>query len=190
MWDVAQPRKDSSASSRSRGPWLLALAVAILPVLFLFGPAAQSRRSYECAVCRKERVDSRVLWFRWSEARENECSRWYQAHVEPAHTHVWAPRPHCQRFGIPGIYGGYGCSVGSRITGLSRRVQIDVYRHFAEPLEAKRFFVRLQQLDGTGESLRMWDSLMDWVDADYPGTWHDWWEMHRDVVEGGDEHPA
>lgn len=192
MGEHTQPLRDRPASASSRAFWprLLILALAIPPLLVLFDFARPTRRANECALCRLQKVDSRFLWFRRSETHPNKCSRWYQAHVEPTHTHLWAPCAHCERIGIPGIYGGYACSVGSRITGLSQTVQIDIYRHFKNPLEAKRFFVRLQQLDGTSENLHVWNSMSDWIDADYPGTWHGWWETHRDVVEGGDEPSA
>jgi len=68
---------------------------------------------------------------------------------------------------------GYTCSIGGPITGLSRTVQIEVYHHFEDPLEAKRLFIRMGQGD-----YRDWDALMGWVEAGYPGTWQDWWEKH------------
>lgn len=144
MGEHTQPLRDRPASASSRAFWprLLILALAIPPLLVLFDLARPTRRANECALCRLQKVDSRFLWFRRSETHPNKCSRWYQAHVEPTHTHLWAPCAHCERIGIPGIYGGYACSVGSRITGLSQTVQIDIYRHFKNPLEAKRFFVR------------------------------------------------
>lgn len=60
------------------------------------------------------------------------------------------------------------------MTGLSRTVQMEIYQHFEDRLEAKRLFIRLGQMDSEG--YRMWKALMGWIDEDYPGTWHDWWE--------------
>ena len=74
------------------------------------------------------------------------------------------------------LSGGYACVVGGPITGLSRRVQVDIYRHFRDPLEAKALFIRLGAMDGEG--VRLWAALMGWVDEGYPGTWHDWWARH------------
>jgi hypothetical protein len=54
---------------------------------------------------------------------------------------------------------------------------MEIYRHFEDRLEAKKLFIRLGEIDG--ESARMWTALMGWVEEDYPGTWHDWWEKHR-----------
>ena len=52
-------------------------------------------------------------------------------------------------------------------------MQIDIYQHFEDPLEAKQLFIRMGQGD-----YREWDALTEWMDADYPGTWRDWWEKH------------
>jgi hypothetical protein len=144
--------------------------------------ATPSQRPFICSVCRVERVDNRWLGLRWYDLAENECSRWYREHVERSHAHAWVKRGYCRRFGIPGLYGGYACVIGGPITGLSWRVQVDIYRHFEDPLEAKKLFIRLGTMDG--EAPRMWTAVMGWVEAEYPGTWHDWWEKHR--VEAGD----
>jgi hypothetical protein len=39
-----------------------------------------------------------------------------------------AARPHCRRFGISGLYGGYACSGGGPIAGLSMTVQMTLQR--------------------------------------------------------------
>ena len=33
---------------------------------------------------------------------------------------------------------------------------------------------------------RLWPALMGWVEAGYPGTWHEWWEEHCIEHEGPD----
>jgi hypothetical protein len=53
-----------------------------------------------------------------------------------------------------------------------------IYQHFTDPLEAKRLFLRLGQMDAEGYQL--WEALMGWVVQDYPGTWHDWCERQRE----------
>jgi hypothetical protein len=68
------------------------------------------------------------------------------------------------------------------MTGLSRIVQIKIYQHFEDRLEAKRLFIRLGQWDA--ECSRIWDSRMGWVNEGYPGTWHDWCEKHSTGVDG------
>ena len=153
----------------------IGLAFVVLLGSSLLGFPGCSRTPYTCAVCREDRVDHRWFGLEWSDQEDSECSRWYQSNVEPAHAHCWAERTHCRRFGIPGLYSGYACFVGGPITGLSKSVQIDIYKHFENRIEAKQLFVRLGQGD-----YRPWDALMGWVDAGYPGTWHDWWESDRE----------
>jgi hypothetical protein len=161
-------------------PRILCLAfVAYLGASILGFPGC-SRIPYTCAVCRKERVDKSVLGFKSSYQEDTDCSLWYQGHIEPTHTHSWVEKPHCRRFGIPGLYSGYACSAGgSPITGLSRIVQMQVYKHFGDPIAAKQLFIRLGQwrekdINGT------LDNLMQWVNEDCPGTWRDWLEKHRE----------
>ena len=49
-------------------------------------------------------------------------------------------------------------------------MQIEIYKHFQDPLEAKQLFIRMATDYGP------WDALMGWVNEGYPGTWHDWWK--------------
>ncbi len=155
--------------------WALA---AFLAASFLGFPGC-SCIPYTCAVCRKERLDKSVLGLRWSYQEETDCSRWYSSHVEPTHTHSWVEKPHCRRFGIPGLYSGYACSAGGGpITGLSRIVQMQIYQRFEDPVAAKPLFVRLGQTPRVDDS-PTWSDLMEWVNEDYPGTWHDWCEKRR-----------
>jgi hypothetical protein len=144
---------------------------------YLLGFPGCSRIPYTCAVCRKDKVDHRCLGLGWSEQQETDCSLWYKANVERTHLHVWVERTHCRRFGIPGLYGGYGCKIGGPLTDLSRTVQINIYQHFRDRADAKQLFIRLGHMDDEGH--RLWDALMEWVDVDFPGTWHEWWDAHR-----------
>jgi hypothetical protein len=147
----------------------------------LLGFPGYSRRPYTCAACRADKVDYHLLGLTWSDQEDTDCSRWYRENVERSHAHAWIGCTYCRRFGIPGLTGGYACFVGGPLTGLSRTVQMTIYQHFEDRLEAKRLFIRLGQTDA--ESPRLWEALMDWVDRGYPGTWHDWWERQRADVE-------
>jgi hypothetical protein len=128
-------------------------------------------------VCREGKVESRFLGLIWSDLSETDCSRWYRENVEPSHAHAWAAHGYCRRIEIPGLYRAFACSIGSPIAGLSDRVQINIYDHFNDRLEAKLMFLSMVGWDtGGGRQLK---ALMGWVNEDYPGTWNDWWEMHR-----------
>jgi hypothetical protein len=179
-----EPGRRKPVALRGQGKRLLLWTLAAVLGWCVLGLATPSRRPFICSVCRVERVDHRWLGLRWSDLEENECSRWYREQVERSHAHSWVQRGYCRRIGIPFLSGGYACVIGGPITGLSRRVQVDIYRHFDDPLEAKALFVRLGAMDGEGS--RMWTALMGWVDEGYPGTWHDWWEDHRDEAGGLD----
>ena len=124
-------------------------------------------------MCREKRVNYNCFGLKWSRQHETDCSRWYSGNIEPVHTHFWIKRTHCRWFGIPGLYEGYSCIIGGPITGLSETVQIEIYKHFQDPLEAKQIFIRMAMDYGP------WSVLMEWVNEGYPGTWHDWWEKHR-----------
>jgi len=60
-------------------------------------------------------------------------------------------------------------------------VQIQIYEHFRDPLEAKRLFIHLGQTDA--ECSQIWDALMAWVDKNYPGTWDDWYKKQLATPE-------
>ena len=105
-------------------------------------------RPYTCAVCRMDRVDQLCLGHFWSSRRETDCSRWYSDNIEPVHEHDWAAKGRCRRFGIPFIYEGYACTIGTPITMLGQSRQIEIYQHFEDPLEARRLFESLARRDG------------------------------------------
>ncbi len=172
--DFDVPDRETKAG---RGPeWrILGIAIVTLMALILLVIPVGSRRRSTCAACRLDRVDHSLLGFTRSEFDPNECSRWYDAHVEPTHEHVWARLGHCRRIGIPFLFGGYACSMGDPIAGLSPSWQLEVYRHFRDPLEAKRLFTDLKRWDG-----RLMEAMGGWTSAGYPGTWEDWWSKHHD----------
>ncbi len=154
--------------------------VAVLGTCWL-GLSSHSTRSATCAVCRMDRVDHKLFGLNWADQEETECSRWYRENVEPAHDHLWVRGGYCRRFGIPGIYGGYACSIGSPIYYFSRSTQMEIYRHFENRLEAKQIFVDAGRLDGGGYGKLQ--VLTEWVGEGYPGPWNEWWESHRVNIE-------
>jgi hypothetical protein len=165
----------------ARGPRLsrfLVLAFAAFLGSYALGFPGCSRDPYTCAVCRAEKVDKSCMGLKWSDQEETDCSRWYRDNVEQTHAHFWVRRTVCRRFGIPGLYGGYACSIGGPITGLSRTVQISIYEHFANKGEAKQLFIDLGKMELGSD--RKWTVLMEWVDAGFSGTWDDWCEKHRE----------
>ncbi len=174
------PEFDTKANRRHvhglRNQRLVGLLCIALTVSWLLGFSPYSRRPYTCAVCRANKVENHLLGWRWSSQESTDCSRWYTENVERSHAHAWVGT-YCRRFGIPGLGGGYGCFIGGPLTGLSRTVQMTIYNHFEDRLEAKQLFIRLGQMDAGND--RLWEALMSWVDQDYPGTWHDWWERQR-----------
>ena len=165
-----KPKRRHAIALRSRGLKLFCLVCVALIASRLLGFAPYSRRPYTCSVCRANKAENRLLGFDWSSQESTDCSRWYAENVERSHTHAWIGCAYCRR--LPG--GGYACFVGGPLTDLSRTVQMTVYQHFEDRLEAKRLFIRLGQMDA--ENKRLWDALMGWVDQGYPGTWHDWLE--------------
>jgi hypothetical protein len=178
------PLRQTRGLAIRNAPRIFCFALAAYLGASFFGFPGCSRIPYECAVCRKERVDKSVLGLKWSYQEETDCSLWYQGHIEPTHTHSWVEKPHCRRFGIPGLYSGYACFTGaSPMTGLSRTIQIHIYEHFGDPVAAKQFFIRLGQWRDEDRS-RTWVNLMEWVNEDYPGTWHAWCEKHRASGKG------
>src|SRR5690349_18353250 len=94
----------------------ITVACVLLVGLWLMCFSRSGSRRSTCAACRLDRVEQHFLGFRWSEYEESDCSRWYVAHVERNHAHVWVNSGYCRRFGIPGIYSGYACTIGSPIT--------------------------------------------------------------------------
>jgi hypothetical protein len=159
-------------SQRGWNRFFVSAACAVLLALFLTSCPVYSRRPYTCAACRADRIDAQFLVWKWSRQEETDCSRWYREHVEHSHSHYWIQRTYCRRFGIPGVWGGYSCVVGGPLTGLSTRVHIAIYEHFGDRMAAKNLFIRLARIDA--DTGRVWQQLMDWVNADYPGTWDDW----------------
>jgi hypothetical protein len=167
--EVSRPQVHARRSRRRR---FLVIAFAAFLGSYLLGFPGCSRSPYTCAVCRKGKVDKTCMGLKWSDQEETDCSRWYRSNVEQTHTHFWVRCTVCR----PLLFGGYSCIIGGPITGLSRTVQINIYKHFVDQFEAKQLFIDLGKMEG--DSYRTWNVLMEWVNEDFPGTWHDWWEKH------------
>jgi hypothetical protein len=161
----------------------IAAACAILAVAGLLLPSSGGPRRYTCAACRLDRIDRGFLGYRWTEFEESECSRWYAAHVERSHHHVWASRGYCRRFGIPFLNRGYACNVGDPIAMLGPSFQLRIYQRFRDPLTAKGLFVRLGKADrGTSDLM---GGLCEWMDTVDGEPWDEWWPRHQ--AEAGNE---
>lgn len=169
-----------------RASWIIPLGVAAL-LAGLFVPV--SRLRHTCVVCRLSRLDTTAFGLTRSAYAETDCSRWYAAHVEPRHDHLWE-RGTCRSTGnLIGMPMSVGGSPGRfPIHGLPTSVQKEVYRHFADPREAKRLFAgltdartrddRLDEGDFDRGRLTV-DALEAWASAGFPGTWDAWWDKSR-----------
>ena len=140
-----EPKKHSTCALRGQRKRFLVSILAALLGSCLLGFASYSRRPYTCSICRMGKVDHQCLGLKWFDQEETDCSLWYRSNVERSHSHAWVQCTYCRRFGIPGLSGGYACVIGGPITGLSRTVQMEIYRHFEDRLEAKKLFMRLRR---------------------------------------------
>lgn len=155
-------------------------------VTLMVGSCVQvSRLAQTCVVCRLTRVDSTCFGLTRSTYRENECSRWYTAHVEPSHVHIWERGTCMYQSNLLGMPTRVGCNPGHYpIMLLPPSTQLAVYQHFKVPLDAKKLFESLtdkkthdDRLDEHDEDRGhlMVEALRRWELADFPGTWDGWW---------------
>jgi hypothetical protein len=68
--------------------------------------------------------------------------------------------------------------MGDPIAGYGKSFQMEVYRRFHNPMEAKELFLQLARRDG--ESFRLGEGLSEWIASDSPETWDAWWQTHRE----------
>ncbi len=180
--------------------WLGGIIAFFLVMLALSSCPGVSRLSHTCVICRLGRVDSDYLGSTHSRYFENECSRWYAAHVEPVHEHIWEPGTCRSTSNLLGQPLSVGCRVGHYpIWLLPPSTQMRVYQHFQEPREAKKLFASLtdektyqDRIDEDDEDRGhlMVDALRAWDEAGFPGTWEAWWaqfyarhvEEHREYM--------
>jgi hypothetical protein len=157
--------------------------VAVLLVLGMFVPVTRLRQT--CVVCRLTRLDSTYGPIPRSRFYENDCSRWYAAHIEPRHPHVWERGTCVYETDLYGFPRSVGCSPGQfPIHMLSSDTQMRVYQHFKNPLDAKILFTNLTDAKTYNDRLDEEDedkghlivrAMQEWDSAGYPGTWDDWW---------------
>jgi hypothetical protein len=162
-------------------------------VLLLLSAADAGSRSYStCVLCRLNRNDTRFFGVTRSSYEENDCTRWYHAHVDPAHAHIW------ERGSCTTLLNGIGIPIGVRcaagyfpILSLDPSTQLRVYQHFPDPKRAKALFASLthekadrqrreQGVESTGVLIVR--ALNDWDTAGFPKSWDDWsdrwWQEH------------
>jgi hypothetical protein len=156
-------------------------------VLLLLATAdAGSRSDSTCVLCRLNRIDTRFFGVTRSSYEENDCTRWYHAHVDPAHAHIW------ERGSCTTLLNGIGIPIGVRcaagyfpILSLDPSTQLRVYQHFPDPKRAKALFASLTHeradrerrergVESTGELIVR--ALNDWDASGFPGSWDDWWD--------------
>src|SRR5689334_19479960 len=85
-------------------------AVVVLLVLGSYVPVARWRET--CVVCRLTRAHSSYGPIPITRHYENECSRWYAAHVEPRHAHVWERGTCVYETNLYGMPRSVGCRPG------------------------------------------------------------------------------
>ena len=161
--------------------WLGVLVAVGVVALIGAALVPVSRSSSTCVVCRLTRLDANALGLTRATDYGNECSRWYAAHVEPSHEHVWEPGGCVSKGSLLGrsrsVSRGFD---DATVWALDPSTQEEFYRHFARPLEAKAIFISL--LDGKacieGDENRgrlTVRAIKEWQAAGFPGTWAGWW---------------
>lgn len=70
-----------------RHAWKFAIVAGVALVVANFITVSHS--SYTCVLCRSYRFDWKCLGVVIPSYAETDCSRWYAAHVEPSHAHLW-----------------------------------------------------------------------------------------------------
>ena len=155
-------------------------------LLLLSAKDVGSRAIDRCLLCRLQRSETKLFGTTRSSYAETDCSRWYRAHVEPEHVHIWEPGS------CTGLLNGIGMPIGVRCAAgyfpillLDPSTQLRVYQHFPDPERAKALFASLthekadrerreKDIESTGELIVR--ALNDWDAAGFPGSWDDWWD--------------
>ncbi len=157
--------------------WAVVAVVLVVVTAMLAGTPAWHRHRHTCVICRMERTDlTSPLGQTTSTFRETSCSKWYPAHVEATHDHLWAANPTMQSVNAYGEVGGAGDNEqrpGRAIWRLTPEEQVEIYEHFSQPLQAKRLFISLLSLKvmhGRGD-MAILGELRAWRDAGFDGDW-------------------
>lgn len=155
----------------------VAILLALVVGHFLLSGHAGNRRRHTCAVCRLERIDyMSKLTGTTSTYRESTCSKWYQGNIESSHNHVWV---RASTIALLNFYGqtigiGDNESVPGRVIWrLDPDEQLELYRHFHDPIAARALFVSFTDPDMlvNRRDFAVLGSLREWIDADYSGSW-------------------
>lgn len=168
----------SRTSSRSSWPKVcVGFLFALVIVHLLLGSYAGSRHRHTCVVCRLERMD-----YNWrfesttTSYQETSCSKWYSAHVEPMHDHVWSPSSTCvmlnfyhQTLGVSDSEG----RPGRAIWRLTPEQQMMVYQNSKDPLETRNVFLSLvdSAIMQDRHDISIASSLRDWIDSGFSMPW-------------------
>jgi hypothetical protein len=161
-------------------------AVLGVPIVFVAGcfvPVTYERST--CVVCRRFRLTTTYAGLPVTKERDTACSRWYAAHVEPRHAHVWERSTCVYDSDLWGTPWGVGCRPGHYpIHLLPPDTQLAVYQHFKEPLKAKALFADLTDAKTHDDRIDEHDedkghlivrAIGEWETAGFPGTWDEWW---------------
>jgi hypothetical protein len=175
-------------------PVVLGLALIVLGLMS--GKPLGSKSLRTCVYCRAIQEDWRCLGFSRSRLYEGLHCAWYDAHVEPSHSHLWE-----RGTGPLGPYSWPNLAAGEdSLWNLSFETQMEVYRHFPSPKEAKPLFASFAE--GGANHARfegpdaLWgrslvEAMEDWRKAGFPGTWKDWsGRWRRDHIGGREETQA
>lgn len=159
--------------------------VAVIVLLVLGSFISVARWSETCVVCRLTRAHASYGPFPITRHYENNCSRWYAANVEARHDHLWERGTCVYETNLYGLPRSVGCRPGHYpIWRLSPDIQMRVYQHFANPLEARTLFSNLTDAKTHDDRLDEDDedkgqltvrAMWEWEAANFPGVWPDWW---------------
>lgn len=158
---------------------LVACVIIIVVAHLLLSSHAVSRRYYTCATCRTSRIDytSELTSRTHSVLTQSLCSKWYQANIESHHNHLWV------RSSTVGLINYYGQTIGVSdndempgrvIWKLSPDQQLELYKHFDDPLRAKTLFTGLAQPEALVDrnDFSVLNSLRQWADSGFQEQWH------------------
>lgn len=158
------------------------IAIAVGAACWNFTPIWET--SSTCVYCRLGKSELSAFGVKVrSTVYENECSRWYPAHVERSHEHVWVLNAHGAGKNLLGVTRAMANFGFRPINLISLDAQRCVYEKFENPRDARRLFGDLgRKYDNTLEgeyqgmlaSLKM-SAIRDWEREGFPGTWDERW---------------
>lgn len=182
-----EPEHQKWLGVASIGSAIIAILLVLGIDMLMRGPAAY-RQHFTCVICRLSRTE--VKWKNDPTEitfHDNSCSKWYPAHVEPSHEHLWSKGATVATLNFYGQVIGVGDNFdhpGRAIKQLTPEEQIEIYKHFSDPLVAKHVFISLmdpdvmKHYDNRGDYL-ITNSLKAWVDSGCSGPWKDPLEKKR-----------